>query len=410
MRLSLTDTTVKNAKQKEKKYKLSDGGGMYLEVAPSGGKLWRVKYRFGGKEKRLSLGQYPAVSLKDARQKREEAKELLAKGIDPSEQKKVDRDAARAAERDAALTFAVIGNQWFEKHCADTVPATQKKTRWYLDTIFEYIGNDSFAGLDRKTLVDAVKDLQDRISPHMAHRVAGVLNRVCFYAWDCGYTDRNLADRISSALRPQKSKHRAALIAPKEVGNLLRKIHQYGGEGFSVSYCLKILPYLALRSEEIRGARWAEIDLDAAAWTIPAMRHEYGGGMKMRIEHVIPLPRQAVELFKELKSRQVMTLGDCDLCFPSPRAKGRHITSESLLVALKVIHGNGDISTHGFRTTFSTLARERGFNPAHIEKQLAHKEENGVIEAYDRSTYFEQRRVDMQAWADYLDELRESKD
>jgi integrase len=410
MRLSLTDTAAKNAKPKEKTYKLYDGGGLYLEVAPTGGKLWRVKYRFHGKEKRLSLGKYPAVGLKEAREGMAEAKKLLAQGIDPSEQKKVNKEASKAAERGASLTFAAIGNQWFEKHCADTAPTTQKKTRWYLDTLFEYFGNDPFAELERKTLVDAVKDIQDKISPHMAHRTAGVINRVCLYAWDCGYTDRNLADRISSALKPQKVRHRAALIAPKEVGNLLRKIHQYSGEGFSVAYCLKILPYLALRSEEMRGARWTEIDLGTAVWTVPAMRHEYGGGMKMRIEHTIPLSRQVVKLFKELKHLQSLTLEDCALCFPSPRAKGRHITSESLLVALKVIHGNSDISVHGFRTTFSTLARERGFNPAHIEKQLSHKEENGVIEAYDRSTYFEQRRIEMQAWADYLDELREAKD
>jgi integrase len=140
------------------------------------------------------------------------------------------------------------------------------------------------------------------------------------------------------------------------------------------------------------------------------MRHEYGGGMKMRVEHTIPLPRQVISLFKELKECQTMILGDCDLCFPSPRAKGRHITSESLMVALKVIHGNSHISVHGFRTTFSTLAREMGFNPAHIEKQLAHKEGNSVIEAYDRSTYFEQRRGDMQKWADYLDSLRDGKE
>jgi integrase len=406
MRLSLTDTGIKNAKPKEKPYKLFDGGGMYLEVALSGGKLWRLKYRFEGKEKRVAFGAYPAIGLKEARAKRDEAKELLAHGVDPSDQKKADKEAAKAAARDAGLTFAAIGNQWFEKHCADTVPATQKKTRWYLDTLFEYIGNEPFSNLERKTMVDAIKDLQDKISPHMAHRTAGVLNRVCLYAWDCGYADRNLADRISSALKPQKVKHRAALIAPKEVGNLLRKIYQYDGEGFSVAYCLKILPYLALRSEEISGARWAELDLDAAVWAIPAMRHEHGGGMKMRIEHVIPLPRQAVELFKELKKLQTMTSRDCDLCFPSPRAKGRHITSESLLVALKVIHGNSDISVHGFRTTFSTLARERGFNPAHIEKQLSHKEGNSVIETYDRSTYFEQRRVAMQAWADYLDSIK----
>jgi integrase len=377
-----------------------------LEVAPSGGKWWRLKYRFADKEKRLSLGTYPAVCLKDARSRRDEAKKVLARDIDPSEQKKADKEASKAAEHNARLTLTVVGNQWFEQYCADTVPATQKKTRWYLDTLFEYFGNEHFAGLERKILVDAVKDIQDKISPHMAHRTAGVLNRICLYAWDCGYTDRNLADRLAKALKPQKVKHRAALIAPQEVGSLLRKIHQYSGEGFSVAYCLKILPDLALRSEEIRGARWVEIDLDAALWRIPAMRHEFGGGMKMRIEHQIPLARQVVELFKELKHLQSMITGDSDLCFPSPRSKGRHITSESLLVALKVIHGDSAISTHGFRTTFSTLARENGFNPAHIEKQLAHKEGNNVIEAYDRSTYFEQRRAEMQSWADYLDSLR----
>jgi integrase len=406
----LTDTFLRNIKPMGKVQKYSDGGGLFVHVtaagSPSaGGMLWRLGYRFGGKQKLLALGIYPAVSLKDARARREDAKEQLAKGIDPA----VHKQAVKSAAETQGRTFAVIGNQWFEKHSADTVPATRKKTRWYLDTLFEYIGAVPFVSLERKTLVDAVKDIQDKISPHMAHRVAGVLNRICLYAWDCGYTDRNIADRIANALKPQKVKHGAALISPMEVGNLLRKIYQYSGEGLSVAYCLKILPYLALRSEEIRGARWEEIDLDAASWTIPAMRHEYGGGMKMRVEHTIPLSKQVIDLFKELKEFQTTALGEYDLCFPSPRAKGRHITSESLLVALKVIHGNSDISVHGFRTTFSTLAREMGFNPAHIEKQLAHKEGNSVIEAYDRSTYFEQRRGDMQKWADYLDSLRDGK-
>jgi integrase len=407
----LTDTFLRGIKPTGKVQKYSDGGGLFIHVtaagSPSaGGMLWRLGYRFDGKQKLLALGAYPAVSLKDARARREDAKEQLAKRIDPAAYKQAVKAAAETQER----TFAVIGNQWFEKYSADIVPATQKKNRGYLDTLFEYIGSIPFVGLERKTLVDAVKDIQDKVSPHMAHRTASVLNRICLYAWDCGYTDRNLADRIASALKPQKVKHRAALIAPKEVGSLLRKIYQYNGEGLSVAYCLKILPYIALRSEEIRGARWEELNLDTAVWTIPAMRHEYGGGMKMRVEHTIPLPRQVISLFKELKEYQTKVLGDCDLCFPSPRAKDRHVTSESLMVALKVIHGNSDISVHGFRTTFSTLAREMNFNPAHIEKQLAHREGNSVIEAYDRSTYFEQRRGDMQKWADYLDSLRDGKE
>jgi integrase len=404
----LTDAKLRTLKPNGRVQKITDGDGLFAYIGPkSKGISWQMAYRFAGKQKTLTVGPYPEVSLAEARKRCFEARELLERDIDPHEQKKKDREAAVKAEFEANLTFATVGNQWFEKFCSGTVPNTQKKTRWYLDTLFEYFGNESFTGLERKILVDAVKNIQDKISPHMAHRAAGVLNRICLYAWDCGYTDRNIADRISAALKPYKVRHRAALIEPDKVGKLLRKIHQYGGEGFSVAYCLKILPYLALRSEEIRGAKWPEIDLDAAVWTIPAMRHEHGGGMKMRIEHQIPLPKQVIELFTELKNLQSLLLGDCDLCFPSPRAKGRHITSESLLVALKVIHGNSEISIHGFRTTFSTLARENGFNPAHIEKQLAHKEGNNVIEAYDRSTYFEQRRADMQRWADYLDSLRD---
>ncbi|MDR1685019.1 MAG: integrase arm-type DNA-binding domain-containing protein [Desulfovibrio sp.] len=404
----LTDAKLRNLKADGTVQKHSDGDGLYAYIGRrSLGVAWWQAYRFNGKPKTLTLGKYPEIGLAEARKKSFEARQLLERGIDPGEQKKTERSAALAAERAAAMTVSVVGNQWFEKHSAEIVPITQKKLRWYLDTIFKYIGEIPFIHLERKTLVDAVKDIQDKTSPHMAHRIAGVLNRVCLYAWDCGYTDRNLADRISNALKPQKAKHRAALITPAEVGMLLQKIYQYRGAGLSVSYCLKILPYLALRSEEIRGARWEEIDPDTAVWTIPAMRHEYGGGMKMRIAHTIPLSRQVVSLFKELKEFQRIVIGDCDLCFPSPRFNGRRITSESLMVALKVIHGSSDISVHGFRTTFSTLARERGFNAAHVEKQLAHRERDSVIEAYDRSTYFEQRRGDMQEWADYLDELRD---
>ena len=173
---------------------------------------------------------------------------------------------------------------------------------------------------------------------------------------------------------------------------------------------MRILPYLALRSEEIRGARWAEIDLENAVWTVPAKRNEHGGGMKMRIEHTVSLPHQVVSLFRELKDKQAMLLGECELCFPSPRAKSRQITSESLICALKVIHGTPDISVHGFRSSFSTLAREKGFNPDHVEKQLAHQLKDAVVAAYNKAEYLEPRRKMMQEWADYLDELRATKD
>ena len=405
MRTTLTDTAIKNAKPKDKPYKLSDGGGMYLEVAPGGGKLWRLKYRFQGKEKRLALGAYDAVSLKNARQRRDEAKELLAKGVDPGEQKK----AAKATAAAESYTFKAAGERWYEHHAAETAPATHKKSRMYLDTLNNKIGGQALSALDRKTLVGTVQAVQGEISIHFAHRAAGVLKNVIEHAYNEGRVTECHAYELAKTLKPYKAKNRAALINPAEVGELLRKIWSYYGQGFSVSYCLKILPYLALRSEEIRAARWSELDLDAALWTVPAKRHEHGGGMKMRIEHTVPLPHQVISLFRELKEKQSALWGDSELCFPSPRARSRHITSESLLCALKVIHGQPDISVHGFRTSFSTLAREKGFNPDHVEKQLAHQLKDNVEAAYNKAQYVEPRRRMMADWADYLDELREAK-
>jgi integrase len=398
--MKLTDTLLRSVKATGKAQKLSDGGGLFLYLSPAGGKLWRMAYSFDGKQKLLSFGAYPAVSLKDARQKREEAKAQLAKGIDPGVEKKRAK-----AER---YTFEAAGERWYEHHVAETVPATHKKSRMYLDALNKKIGGLALSELDRKTLVDAVQAIQGELSIHFAHRAAGVLKNIIEHAYNEGRATECHAYGLAKVLKPYKATNRAALINPAEFGELLRKIWNYKGEGFSVLYCLKILPYLALRSEEIRGARWAELDLDAALWTVPATRHEHGGGMKMRVEHTVPLPRQVVSLFRELREKQAAIWGECELCFPSPRARARHITSESLMCALKVIHGQPDITVHGFRTSFSTLAREKGFNPDHVEKQLAHQLKDAVVAAYNKAEYIEPRRRMMQTWADYLDQLRQN--
>ena len=399
--MKLTDTFLRNLKATGKVLKHSDGGGLYLYLSPTGGKLWRMAYSFDGKQKTLSFGAYPAVSLKDARQKREEAKEHLAKGIDPGVEKKRAK-----VER---YTFEAAAERWYENHAAKTVPATHKKSRMYLDSLNKKISGRALPELDRKTLVDAVQAIQDETSIHFAHRAAGVLKNVIEHAYNEGRTKECHAFDLAKVLKPYKATHRAALINPAEFGELLRKIWTYKGEGSSVGYCLKILPYLALRSEEIRGARWTELDLDAALWTVPATRHEHGGGMKMRVEHTVPLPHQVVSLFRELREQQAAVWGECELCFPSPRARARQITSESLMCALKALHGLPDITVHGFRTSFSTLAREKGFNPDHVEKQLAHQLKDAVVAAYNRAEYIEQRRRMMQEWADFIDELRENK-
>ena len=383
--------------------KIGFGGRLYLHVAPTGspatgGMSWRMNYLFYGKDKTLTLGKYPAVGIKDARTRRDEAKEQLAKGIDPAVGKKLTK-----AER---YTFEAAGERWYEHHAEVTVPATHKKSRMYLDALNKKIGGRALPELDRKTLVDAVQAIQGEISIHFAHRTASVLKNVIEHAYNEGRATECHAYGLAKALKPYKATNRAALINPDKFGELLRKIWNYKGEGFSVPYCLKILPYLALRSEEIRGARWSELDLDAALWTVPAKRHEHGGGMKMRIEHTVPLPRQVVSLFRELREKQATLLGDCELCFPSPRARARHITSESLMCALKVIHGLPNITIHGFRSSFSTLAREKGFNPDHVEKQLAHQLKDSVEAAYNKAEYLEPRRRMMQEWADYLDSLK----
>ena len=407
MPANLTDAKIRNIPTPEKPKKLFDGDGLFLQLTPAGGRWWRFRYWFQKKEKLLSFGTYPAVSLKEAREKRDETRDLLAKGIDPG----VDRKETKAKEAAERFTFTVAAERWFEHHAAGTVPRTQTKNRMYLAAINDIfkrksIDDTALASLDRKTFVDVVQVIEKEKSSHFAFRAATVLKNVCVYAYNEGRLAAVHTYELGKVLNPHETKHRPALIDPVAVGSLLRKIQHYSGEGSSVSYCLRILPYIALRSEEIRGARWSELDLDAALWTVPATRHEHGGGMKMRIEHTVPLSRQVVSLFRELKEKQVALLGDCELCFPSPRAKSRQITSESLMCALKVIHGQSDISVHGFRTSFSTLAREKGFNPDHVEKQLAHQLKDRVEATYNKAEYLEQRRKMMQEWADYIDGLR----
>ena len=397
--MPLTDTSIKNIKPSKKPLKLFDGGGLYLLVNVNGSKWWRLKYYQQGRERLLSLGTYPGTSLKEARKSRDAIKELLASGIDPLEHRKKAK-----VER---YTLGEAGERWYEHHAGETVPATQKKSRMYLDALNKKIGGRTLSELDRKSLANVVQAIESEISTHFAHRVAGVLKNVIEHAYNEGRTTECYAYGLAKVLKPYKATNRAALVNPSEFGELLRKIWMYNGAGLSVAYCLKILPYLALRSEEIRGARWSELDLDNAIWTVPATRHENGGGMKMRIEHTVPLSWQVVNLFRKLKSKQTALLGDCELCFPSPRAKTRQITSESLICALKVIHGQPDISVHGFRSSFSTLAREQGFNPGHIEKQLAHQLKDAVVAAYNKAQYVEPRRRMMQEWADYLDRLRQ---
>ena len=397
--MSLTDTAIRSAKPQAKAVKLFDGGGLYLEISPAGGKWWRLKYRFAGKEKRISLGVYPAIGLKEARQKREEMKKLIAQGIDPSEQKKEERAAIIAAEREQAMTFEAVAREWYSKKTSHLTPDYQKQIISRLENmLFPHIGGIPVATMEPSDLLKAVRHAEERGAIETAHRLVQLAGQVCRYARLVGYAKYDISSGLSEALPPVQTKHLATIIEPKEIGLLLRAIEAYEGD-ISIVYALRILPYVFVRSVEIRGAEWAEIDLNNALWIIPP------GRMKMRKPHTVPLSRQVVELLTALQAYS----GGGRLVFPSPFSATRCISDMGLLNALRRMgYEKGQMTIHGFRSMASTLLNEQGYRGDVIEAQLAHGERNAIRAAYNHASYMEERRAMMQEWADHLDGLRAS--
>jgi integrase len=407
--MPLTDVLVRNLKPTNIPSKHTDSGGLYLYVSPSGGKLWRMDYRFAGKRKTLSFGAYPAVPLKDARARRDEAKERLAKGIDPGEQKKTVKIEAAAIAKDVALTFKVVTDEWFEVKKDAYATSNIKKKQWLVGLLLSHLGHKPISKIVPADILAAIRPVEAAGHNVTAHKMAETAGQICRFARTCGYIVFNPADSLKEALKPIQTKHYACLTEPAKVGHLLRCIEEYQG-GLSVMYALKILPYLVLRSAELRGGRWSEIDLDKAIWIVPASRREKlkdGGGMKMRIAHEVPLPVQVVKLFRELH----MLTGNEKLCFPGRHSSSQCISDMALLNAIRRMgFGKDEMTIHGFRAMFSTMLNERKlawqFDGDIIEAQLAHKEQNAVRGAYNHASYLEHRRNMLQKWADYLDELR----
>jgi len=407
--MSLTDVFVRNLKPSQIPSKHTDSGGLYLYVSPSGGKLWRMDYRFAGKRKTLSFGAYPAVPLKDARTKRDEAKEKLAKGIDPGEQKKAAKIEAAAIAKDVALTFKVVADEWFKVKIEAYAASNIKKKQWLIGLLCSHMGDKPITKVVPADILAAIRPVEAAGHNVTAHKMAETAGQICRFARTCGHIVFNPADGLKEALKPIQTKHYACLTDPAKVGHLLRCIEEYQG-GLSVLYALKILPYLVLRSMELRGARWSEIDLDKAIWIVPASRREKlkdGGGMKMRIAHEVPLPTQAVKLFRELRTLAYNE----NLCFPGRHSSTECISDMALLNAIRRMgFGKDEMTIHGFRAMFSTMLNEKKlawkFDGDIIEAQLAHKEQNAVRGAYNHASYLEQRRKMLQKWADYLDELR----
>ena len=398
MPFKLTDTTIRAAKPKEKRYKLADGEGLYIEVAPTGGKWWRIKYRFGGKEKRLSLGVYPAVGLKEARSRTAGIKDLLRRGIDPGEERKAAKAEMLAQEIARGQTFEAVAREWHSKRSCGWTPRSAKGVMQKLEgSIFPELGPRPIAELGAPDFLAVVQKTEARGCFEMARRLAQLCGQVTRYARLAGIVQADAASGLTEALTPSPVRHHATITNPKEIGVLLRAIDDYPGEVVT-RYALKILPYVFVRSGELRGALWAEIDLDAATWLIPAER------MKKRRPHVVPLSPQVVRLFRELRE----VTGNGPLAFPSTFSATRCLTDMGLLNALRRMgYGKETMSIHGFRGMASTLLNEQGYRPDVIEVQLAHGERNAVRAAYNHADYLAERRTMMEAWADYLDELRE---
>jgi len=390
----LTDTFLRNLKTTGKVQKHSDGGGLYIHVSSTGGKLWRMAYSFGGKQKTLSFGAYPAVSLKDARQKREEAKEQLAKGIDPGAHKKAVKAAVRA---EIANSFEVVAREWFDKFKDSWVPHHSTKILARLENdIFPLIGGKAVGSVTAPQLLEALRRIEARGAIDTAHRTLQNCGQIFRYAIATGRAERDTAADLRDALTPVKHISFASITEPKAIGALLRNIDAYPGN-LIVQAALRMAPYVFVRPGELRRAEWAEFNLVDAEWRIPAAR------MKMRQVHIVPLARQVVSILEDLQQYT----GNGRYLFPSMRANSAPISDVTLLAALRRMgYGKEEMTVHGFRSMASTLLNEQGYNRDWIERQLAHGERNSVRAAYNYAEYLPERRRMMQEWATYLDGLR----
>lgn len=391
--MALTDTGIRAAKPKTTQYKLHDEKGLFAIVRPSGGKLWRFKYRYQGKEQQLSLGTYPEVSLKAAREGRDAARKLLAEGIDPSAKKK--RDAVAAAIS-AGNTFHVVAEELIAKREREgRASATVAKDRWHLSRLTK-LHSRPIAEIEAYEVLAELRKLEARGNLEAARQVRSFASRVFRYEVATTRAKRDVAADLIGALTSPKVKNHAAVVDPVQVGALLRSIEGYEGQP-STHLALRLAPHVFTRPGELRQAEWAEIDLEAAIWTIPAIR------TKMRKEHAVPLSRQAVAILREAKKLS----GENRLVFPGLRG-ARPISSNTMNAALRRLgYGHDDMTAHGFRAMASTLLNQSGkWRPDVIERALAHGERDKIRAAYNRAQHWEERVEMAQWWSDYLDKLR----
>ncbi|KWC24545.1 integrase [Burkholderia ubonensis] len=392
--MPLTDTAIRNAKPADKPVRLFDGGGLYLEIAPSGGKWWRLKYRFGGKEKRYSLGVYPEVPLAAARKRRDEAREKLAAGIDPGEAKKAEKRASLFA---AAHSFEIVARGWMDERKTTVEPAQHDKTLARMENdVFPWLGKRPIAEIDAPEILVVLKRVDGRGARFTAHRIRSEISRVFRYGIKEGHCKADPARDLVDAIPPAQTTHFASITEPEKVGEMLRAFDGFTGT-FPVLCALRLAPMLFVRPGELRKAEWAQFDLDKGEW-----RYFVN---KTKTDHLVPLAAQAVAILRELHA----LTGEGVYVFPGARDRNRPMSEAAINAALRRLgyDTRTEITGHGFRAMARTILHEElEEKPEVIEHQLAHTVPDSLGRAYNRTKFIKARRSMMQQWADYLDQLK----
>lgn len=398
--MPLIDVSVRQAKPGDKPRKLADERGLYLLIKPGGSKLWRLDYRFDGKRKTLALGAYPDISLKDARERRDDARRLIAAGTDPSLKRKLEKLGRMTI---AANAFELVAREWFERASASWTHGHGDRIIRRLERdVFPWLGTRPISEITPPELLTVIRRIEKRGALETAHRAMQNAGQVFRYAVATGRAERDPTADLRGALPPVREKHFAALVDPKDVACLLRAIDGFSGTHI-VKSALKLAPQLFVRPGELRNAEWGEFDVDSAMWSIPAAR------MKTRRDHLVPLSRQVIEIIEDLRP----LTGHCQYLFPGVRDRKHPMSNATINAALRRMgyDTSTEMTGHGFRAMARTILHEQlDIDPHVIEHQLAHKVSDPLGGAYNRTKFLAQRKAMMQIWSDYLDELKRSAD
>ena len=391
--MALKDTAIRTAKPADKAWKLTDERGLYLLVQPSGVKLWRMNYRFEGKQKTLSFGTYPDTGLKLARDRRDDARKQLAEGIDPGAVRKNEKQERRTAQGN---TFELVAREWMKKKGAKWSDTYASKTKSALERhAFPSIGAKPVKDITAPEILAMLRAIEGRGTVDMAHRIQQHCGAIFRFAISEGRAIFDPTPNLKGALSTVKQEHYAALTDTKDFAQLLRDIDGYRGEVVTKA-AMQFMALVFQRTQEVRFAEWSQFDMDAALWRIPS------GVMKMREEHLVPLSKQAIAV---LESVRPLT-GNGRLVFPSTTKRDRPLSENTVTYALHRLGYKGRMTGHGFRSVASTMLNEQGYRHDVIERQLAHCERNQVRGAYNRAAYLPERTTMMQEWANYLDKLK----